>query len=133
MIEMTSSTDSARVICEIPFKLPSLNEYIRACRTNPFMAAKFKRDVEESLEPYIRLLPVFNKVNIHFHWVENNKRRDLDNICAAKKFILDAMVKFDRLSDDNRKCVVSFTDTFSYAKTAKVILEIEEVEQCQDS
>ena len=116
-----------RVICEIPFKLPSLNEYIRACRTNHYMAAKFKRDVEESLEPYIRELPVFRKVKIHFHWIENNKRRDLDNICAAKKFILDAMVKYERLSNDNRKCVVSFADTFDYAKTAKVILEIEEV------
>lgn len=115
-----------RVICEIPFKLPSLNEYIRACRTNHYMAAKFKRDIEESLEPYIRELPVFRKVKIHFHWIENNKRRDLDNICAAKKFILDAMVKYERLSNDNRKCVVSFTDTFDYAKTSKVILEIEE-------
>lgn len=116
-----------RVICEIPFKLPSLNEYIRVCRTNPYMAAKFKRDIEERLEPFIMMLPVFNRVRIHFHWVEDNKRRDLDNICAAKKFILDAMVKYDRLSDDNRKCVISFSDTFDYAKTAKVILEIEEV------
>lgn len=125
--EKHSSSVMERVICEIPFKLPSINEYIRACRTNPYVAAKFKRDVEESLEPYIRLLPVFKKVRIHFHWVESNRRRDLDNICAAKKFILDAMVKYDRLSDDNRKCVVSFTDTFSYEKKAKVVLEIEEV------
>ena len=126
--EKISSSDMGKAICEIPFKLPSLNEYIRACRTNPYVAAKFKRDIEESLEPYISTLPVFNRVRIHFHWIENNKRRDLDNICAAKKFILDAMVKYNRLSDDNRKCVGSFTDTFDYAKTAKVILEIEEVE-----
>ena len=129
VIEMTSSRDMARVICEIPFKLPSLNEYIRACRTNPFMAAKFKRDVEDSLAPYISLLPVFSRVRIHFHWIEDNKRRDLDNICAAKKFILDALVKYERLSDDNRKCVISFTDTFSYEKKAKVILEITEVKE----
>lgn len=119
-----------RVICEIPFKLPSLNEYIRACRTNPYVAAKFKRDIEEKLEPYIRELPVFNKVRIHFHWVEDNKRRDLDNICAAKKFILDALVKYERLSDDSRKCVTAFSDTFDHdPKQARVILEIEEVEE----
>ena len=128
MTGMILGGDMERAICEIPFKLPSLNEYIRVCRTNPYMAAKFKRDIEERLEPFIMMLPVFNRVRIHFHWVEDNKRRDLDNICAAKKFILDAMVKYDRLSDDNRKCVVSFSDTFDYAKTAKVILEIEEVD-----
>ena len=116
-----------KVICEIPFKLPSLNEYIRACRTNPYMAAKFKRDVEEDLEPYIKELPVFNRVQIQFRWIENNKRRDLDNIAFSKKFILDALVKYGKLKDDNRKCVTAFTDTFSYEKQAKVILVIEEV------
>lgn len=128
MIEKHSDSVTARVICEIPLKLPSCNDYIRVCRTNPYMAAKFKRDVEESLEPYIRLLPVFNRVRIHFHWVEKSKRRDLDNVAFGKKFILDALVKYNRLSDDNRKCVTSFTDTFEYAKEAKIILEIEEVE-----
>jgi hypothetical protein len=28
-------------------KLPSLNEYINACRANKYQAAKFKQDVEE--------------------------------------------------------------------------------------
>lgn len=28
-------------------KLPSLNEYINACRRNKYQGAKFKRDVEE--------------------------------------------------------------------------------------
>lgn len=74
-------------------------------------------------------MPKWTKpVKIHFHWIEGNKKRDLDNICFAKKFILDAMVKYGKLKDDNRKCVTAFTDTFEYGKATKVILEIEEVE-----
>ena len=32
----------------IEAKLPSLNDYINACRINRFAGAKFKRDVEKS-------------------------------------------------------------------------------------
>lgn len=116
-----------RVTCEIPMKLPSANEYIRVCRTNPYMASNFKKDIEDEIASYLGDIPRFDvPVRIHFHWVENNKRRDLDNCAFAKKFILDALVKAGKLKDDNRKCVYAFTDTFEYAKEAKVILEIEE-------
>ena len=108
-------------------KLPSLNEYVNICRTNPFKASKFKRNLEDDIGLFIGRLPSFEKpVKIHFHWVEGNKRRDLDNIAFAKKFILDALVKRGKLKDDNRKCVTAFTDTFEYGDESKVILEIEE-------
>ena len=120
---------SVKAICEIPLKLPSLNEYIDVCRTNPYKASKFKKDLESTIGIFISRLPVFERpIKIHFHWVEENKRRDLDNCAFSKKFILDAMVKYQKLLDDNRKIVTAFTDSFSYGKEAKVILEIEEVE-----
>ena len=123
-----SLQDMGKVICEIPFRLPSLNEYINVCRTNPYKASQFKKDLENDIGIFINHLPTFERpIKIHFHWVEENKKRDLDNICASKKFILDALVKFGKLNDDNRKCVTAFTDTFSYDKESKVILEIEEV------
>lgn len=119
---------SVKAICEIPLKLPSLNEYIDVCRTNPYKASKFKKDLESTIGIFISRLPVFERpIKIHFHWVEENKRRDLDNICAAKKFILDAMVKQGKLKDDNRRFVTAFTDTFEYQKEAKVVIEITEV------
>lgn len=126
--ENHSSGDTARVICEIPLKLPSCNDYIRACRSNPHVGAKMKAKTEEEISAYLLGLPRFKRpVKIGFHWVEANARRDLDNICFAKKFILDSMVKCGKLKDDNRKCVTAFTDTFSYGKQSKVILTIEEV------
>jgi Holliday junction resolvase RusA-like endonuclease len=115
--------------CVIDMKLPSLNDYVKVCRANAFQASKYKKRLEEEIGLYIARLPKFNKpIKIHFHWVEGNKRRDLDNVAFSKKFILDAMVKAGKLQDDNRRFVTAFTDTFSYGKETKVILTIEELE-----
>ena len=112
---------------EIDMKLPSLNDYIYACRSNKYQGAKYKSKIEQEIGLYLINMSRFdNPIKIHFHWIEGNKKRDLDNICFAKKFILDSMVKHGKLKDDNRKCVYAFTDTFEYGKETKVILEIEE-------
>ena len=47
-------------------------------------------------------------------------------VSFAKKFILDSMVKTEKLQDDNKNYVKGFKDTFEYGKTTKVIVEIEE-------
>lgn len=87
-----------------------------------------KKNVEKDIGWYINLLPEYeNPIKIHFIWVEENKRRDLDNVCFAKKFILDSMVKTGKLKDDNRNFVKGFRDDFEYGKSSKVILEIEEI------
>lgn len=113
---------------EIPLKLPSLNDYTKWCRGNKYLAAKKKAEIEAEIGLYLAEMPKWdNPIKIHFTWVEGNKRRDLDNVCFAKKFILDSMVKHNKLKDDNRKCVTAFTDSFKYGSESKVILEIEEV------
>lgn len=130
MVAHTYWRKMMRYRVEIPMKLPSLNTYINVCRTNPYKAAKFKKDLEEEISIYLRPLPKIEKpVKILFTWIEENRRRDCDNICAAKKFILDALVKAGRLQNDNRKCVTAFTDEFDYGVEAKVILVIEEEEK----
>ena len=112
---------------EIKLKLPSCNTYINACRTNRYAGAKMKEDVENQIYYYIKDLPEFQKpVKINFLWIEENKKRDLDGIAFGKKFILDALVKFKKLKNDNRKNVYAFTDEFDYGKENKVILTIEE-------
>lgn len=113
---------------EITMKLPSLNDYTKWCRGNKYLAAKRKAEIEAEIGLYLEEMPKYdNPIKIHFTWVEGSKRRDLDNVCFAKKFILDAMVKHNKLKDDNRKCVTAFTDSFKYDTETKVILEIEEV------
>lgn len=122
-----SSRHSEKVTCEINLKLPSLNDYISACRTNRYKASAMKRGVESDISFFIGRLPRYQRpVRIHFHWVEKNSRRDLDNVAFAKKFILDAMVKKGKLIDDSQKHVIGFTDSFEIGKDYKVIIEIEE-------
>lgn len=115
---------------EIPMKLPSLNQYINECRKNRYAGADMKRRVEEDIASYIWEMPKYNnQIKIHFHWIEGNKKRDLDNVCFAKKFILDTMVKTGRLKDDNRNYVAGFIDTFEYGNATKVILTTEEIQE----
>lgn len=115
---------------EIDEKLPSLNEYVNICRCNKYKANNYKQNIQAIIFSYIKDMPKYEKpIKIHFHWIEGNKKRDFDNICASKKFILDSMVSFGKLKDDNRKYVCAFTDTFEYQKDVwKVILEIEEMD-----
>ena len=115
---------------EIPFRLPSLNQYINECRKNRYAGANMKRNVERDIGWYIKKLPRYEKpIKIHFTWIEENKKRDLDNVCFAKKFVLDSMVKTGKLKNDNRNYVVGFEDSFEYGKESKVILEIKEVQE----
>lgn len=120
------------MICiTIPMRLPSCNEYINACRTNRYMAASLKKKTEANMIYYLRKLPKFEEpVKIKFIWVSEPKdRRDLDGICFAKKFILDALQECGKLSNDNRKCVVGFTDEFLYGSQYEVRLEIKNVKE----
>lgn len=116
----------------IPMKLPSLNEYINACKIQRGKWNKgneIKQQTQAEMIYYLRQLPKFEKpIHIRFKWIsKTNDRRDLDNIAFAKKFILDAMQQAGRLTNDNRKHVASFEDVFFWGDTYKVILEIEEV------
>lgn len=98
-------------------RLPSFNEYVNACRANPYVGAKLKKDTEYVIEFEIMLAKRNGSlkvpkppVKITFVWHESNKRRDLDNIFSAKKYILDAMQKARVLENDSRKFIVGLTD-----------------------
>ena len=115
---------------KIPIRLPSLNEYINVCRANWYKANTMKRGYETNIAWFLTHLPKINKpVTVHFHWVEPNRKRDLDNIAFAKKFILDALVKRGVLKDDGMKYVTGLSDSFEIAEKAEIIVTISEVEQ----
>ena len=112
-------------------KLPGLNEYINANRTNAYMGARFKAEVEETIIWAINqaraaetLHRPEGRIIVNFEWHERTKRRDADNIASAKKFILDALVKSGVLIDDSRKYVVGFHDTIIDDKADFVIVDL---------
>lgn len=98
-------------------RLPSLNDYINACRTSWAKGAEFKRSTEELIFWSVRAAklvghcrPVKGPCRIEFIWYEHGMRRDLDNIYSAKKYILDVMQKAGIIENDNRKHVVGLRD-----------------------
>lgn len=93
-------------------KLPSLNEVIGKNRANRMMGAKLKREIQSDILTYIRyavlngdLVPQKKRCTVSITWHERTKKRDVDNIQSAQKFILDAMVDGGILEDDSRKYV----------------------------
>lgn len=112
-------------------KLPSLNEYINACRRNRYAGAAMKQDAERLVVLQLGALqPIKSPVIIHFIWHEKTRRRDKDNVAAAKKFILDAMQKARKIPNDNNRFVAGFSDRFVYgAKEYAVEIIIEPMQE----
>lgn len=108
------------VTLTIPDRLPSLNEYTRACRGSKYTGASMKKHTEYVIGYHIKSqlkgIHFDAPVRMAFRWYEPNGRRDLDNIAFAKKFILDALVTNKIIDDDNWKHVKGFTDEFFITK-----------------
>lgn len=106
----------SKVILVIKGRLDNLNDYTRACRTDPRAGNRMKRQNEEIISGYImqqlKGVQFEGRVYLHFRWVEANRNRDLDNVCFAKKFILDALVSNGVIETDGWRGVSGFTDEF---------------------
>ena len=114
-------------------KLSGLNDYIDACRTNRYKGAELKsREQNYCMWHIMAQLPkeIKSPVRIMFRWGEPNMKRDLDNICFAKKYILDALVQSGRLKNDGWRDVQGFVDDFFVDKeNPRIEVEIEEIEE----
>lgn len=90
-------------------RLDDLNKYTNACRTNPYKGAKMKKDNEKIVMFYIhkyKLIKIENyPVKVKIDWYEKDRRRDIDGITFATKFILDSLVKTKILEDDSQKYI----------------------------
>lgn len=124
---------------EIFGRLPSLNDYIFACRGNKYAANSLKQNTEYHIGQCIaiavakgKLKPTDKPCIIHFEW-HDKSRRDYDNICGGgRKFILDALQKNQIIVNDNQKYVKGFTDTFVKDKKDFVIVMLEEINATDD-
>lgn len=113
-------------------QLPNLNDYTRACRSNAYIGASMKKQAEKIIQAFImqqlKGVRFDGTVELSFRWYEPNKKRDLDNICFAKKFILDALVSNKIIIADSWRGVVGFTDHFFVdAKNPRIEVDIREV------
>jgi len=114
-------------------RLDGLNDYTKACRTAPIVGAQMKKKNESIITAAIYQQGLMNmnieRVELKFRWYEKSKRRDLDNICFAKKFILDSLVNSRVIQTDDWRGVKGFTDEFFTDKAnPRIEVEIKEVE-----
>lgn len=115
----------------IPGRLLGLNDIIGAARSNRFSGASQKKKETHKCQMYILAgkVPTYSSpVKISFTWIESDRRRDLDNICAGAKFVLDALVANGNLPNDGRKWVKGISHSFPEpdAKNPRVEIEIED-------
>jgi hypothetical protein len=116
--------DMANIVVSIPHRFVSLNDYINAERTNKYMGAKIKKSETQVAENAFRgLQPILEPCKVRFTWVVTDKRRDLDNIAFAKKYILDGAVSAGVLKGDNMKYIVGFEDVLAFGDSEKVEVE----------
>lgn len=97
-------------------RLPGLNDYIAAERTNRYKAASMKREAE-ALVLWSAKASLRGKIPtpciMHYRWTEPNRKRDKDNISSfGRKVIQDALVKGGYLPGDGWNHITGFTDEF---------------------
>jgi len=120
---------------EIQYKLPSLNEYIRANRRHWSKGAKFKQDIDDIIGWNIKASKLQEvkayPITLNLVFYEPNGRRDYDNVVSATKYILDALQKWNIIKNDSPKYIAGITSKVQYGKeikTHRVEVEILEKE-----
>lgn len=100
----------------IPGELCDLNRYIQAERSHRTKAARIKKAETERVAWEIKAQPhqkpATLPVHITYVWYMKDRRRDLDNIAFAKKFINDGLVLANILPGDGQAHIAGFSDTF---------------------
>lgn len=117
----------------IPGRLPGLNELIEAERANRYKGAQLKKDAERRICAEIRRqlhgIHIRRPVVMRYLWVEQDRRRDRDNITAGRKFVQDALVRCKVLQNDGWKEIAGFSDDWAVDKVRpRVEIEITEKE-----
>ena len=113
-------------------RLDNLNDYTKACRTNPYKGSQMKKQNEAKVlqEIYSQFgrLRITQPVRMKYIWYEQNTRRDLDNISSfGRKVIQDALVASKVLANDGWNNIKGFSDEFYVdAKNPRIEVLIEE-------
>lgn len=120
-----------RACIVIEGRFPSLNDYIGAERSCRQAAARMKSRETARAEAaaVAQGMPRFpGPAAVRFLWIERDRRRDLDNVAFAKKFVLDGLVAAGALDGDGQRHVVALQDTFEVDPARpRVVVEVSDV------
>lgn len=117
----------------IPGKFATLNEFIDANRRGKGswnkgneMKQKDQTALSYQIRKQMKKAKVVPPVYIKYHFHEENKRRDMDNVSGYfHKIFQDALVQSGVIANDNWKYICGFSDTFSVdTKDKRIEVEI---------
>lgn len=114
------------MLLKIP-NFKTLNQYIRAERSNKFMSSKIKKSCTDTVVWQVKNWKRITKpVKITFTWYWKDTRTDPDNIAFMQKFILDGLVKAKVLQNDGWRNIIELHHKFEIGDMC-VNVEMEEV------
>jgi Holliday junction resolvase RusA-like endonuclease len=112
-------------------RLPGLNEMTREARGNKYESARTKRTCTMlcAAEAMRQKIPAMTRpIILDVMWVEPNQRRDLDNIAAGIKYILDGLQAANIIANDGWKDVHGIVHRFAVdADNPRIVVELQEV------
>ena len=117
-------------ILTLDFKLPSLNDYVEACRTHWSKGASFKKKIERDIifeAKASKIQRITGPCVVYIDYQEKNKMRDVDNVYSANKYVLDALVTAGVLENDNPKCVRDVKNSIGYGSDYKITIKLEKI------
>lgn len=115
---MIYRTDNLAVLW-VPGPLPGMNEMIAAAKGNRgkgLAYARMKKDWTDRVWAIAMSTginkpgPFQRRVALQFVWVEKDKRRDPDNVAAARKFVLDGLVNAGVIQGDGWRWISGWWD-----------------------
>ena len=115
-------------------ELPTLNEIIDKSKSHYMQYAKMKKSATNRVAWACNQLETIDKVTLNsieldITYYYKNRRKDPDNIAAAKKFILDGLVKAGIIKNDGWKEVKGWSEKWERDKdNPRIEVEIKEVE-----
>jgi len=102
----------------IKSELPDLNSYINTERSNKFAAHQLKKKATRAVQHEINLqiskfkVKKFKRIYLYIDYYCKDKRKDMDNVAFAKKFILDGMVNAKVIPNDGWKQIAGWEERF---------------------
>lgn len=102
----------------IPGRLPGENEIIAAAKSGRGRGNAYSR-LKKQWTDYVSLIiseaniKPMETISLIFVWTEQDRRRDKDNIAAAKKFILDGLQQAGVIDNDGWSQVATWQDQFA--------------------
>jgi len=111
----------------INHKFESINDYIRECRTNFYIANKTKQQETMLSALAFAKIPPIKKfpIELIFYWHIKTKTSDLDG--RLPKNIIDGLVRSKRIPDDNVKYISKITHIYIGDDKDYVEVEIKEI------